>query len=143
MGTPDGYRIKESYRVRFEEVDSQGIVNHVQYAHYFTGARVAYFRALGYRPAELTAMTVLPVVVHLEIDFRTPAHFDDHLDVWARVPVIGETSFAFAYQVVDGVNGGLVAEGQTVIVTLELSSHRPVRVPDDLRRRIETIEGRP
>ena len=32
MAAPEGFRIKESYRVRYEEVDSYGVVNHAQFA---------------------------------------------------------------------------------------------------------------
>ena len=142
MAASEGYRIKESYRVRYEEVDPQGIVNHAQYAHYFTGARVAYFRALGYQPAEFAALPVQPVVVHLEIDFRSPVRFDNHLDVWTRVLRVGETSLSFAYQVIDGSSDQIQAEGRTVLVTLAMANLQPVRVPDDLRRKIEKLEGR-
>ncbi|MHB1843742.1 MAG: acyl-CoA thioesterase [Deltaproteobacteria bacterium] len=142
MTAPEGYRIKESYRVRYEEVDAQGIVNHAQYAHYFTGARVAYFRALGYQASEFAKLPIQPVVVHLEIDFRSSARFDDHLDVWTRVLRVGETSLSFAYQVINGDDGTLQAEGRTVLVTLSMSNLLPVRVPDELRRRVETLEAK-
>ncbi len=142
MNAPDGFRVKESYRVRYEEVDAQGIVNHAQYAHYFTGARVAYFRALGYQPAEFASLPSQPVVVHLEIDFRSPARFDDHLDVWTRVVRVGETSLSFTYQVQNADNDAVQAEGRTILVTLSMKNLQAVRVPDDLRRRIETLEAK-
>ncbi len=141
MPAPEGFRIKESYRVRYEEVDAQGIVSHHQYAAYFTGARVAYFRALGFQPSEFHRLPVQPAVVHLEIDFRAPARFDDHLDVWTRVTRVGETSLSFVYQVLNGVTEKLQAEGRTVLVTMSMDTMAPVRVPDDLRRRIEKLEA--
>jgi acyl-CoA thioester hydrolase len=137
---PTGFRIKESYRVRYEEVDAQGIVNHAQYAHYFTGARVAYFRAMGFDAANITTDKVQPVVVHLDVDFLLPARFDDHMDVWCRCGKIGESSFVFEYQVVNGMTQALQAKGHTVLVTLNLEDLKPVRVPEDLRRRIAKIE---
>jgi acyl-CoA thioester hydrolase len=136
---PQGFRIKESYRVRYEEVDAQGIVNHAQYAHYFTGARVAYFRAMGFEVA-MTAEKVQPVVVHLEVDFFLPARFDDHMEVWCRCASIGETSCVFEYQVVNGMTQAVQAKGKTVLVTVDVKELKPVRVPDDLRRRIAKIE---
>jgi len=141
VAAPEGFRIKESYRVRYEEVDAQGVVSHHQYAAYFTGARVAYFRALGFQPAEFHTLPVQPTVVHLEIDFRAPARFDDHLDVWTRVTRVGETSLSFAYQVLNGATDVMQAEGRTVLVTMALATMAPTRVPDDLRRRIEKLEG--
>jgi acyl-CoA thioester hydrolase len=142
MPAPEGYRIKESYRVRYEEVDTQGIVGYAQYANYFTGARVAYFRALGLQVSEFHTAPIQPAVVHLEIDFLTPARFDDHLDVWTRVIEVGDKSLSFVYRVHDGTSDELQAEGKTVLVTLAIDTMQAVRVPDELRRRIEKLEGR-
>ncbi len=137
---PQNFRIKETYRVRYEEVDTQGIVNHAQYAHYFTGARVAYLRAAGIDAKELTTTAIQPVVVHLEVDFIAPAHFDDHIDVWVRCPKIGETSLEFEYVVTNGLTQELQARGRTVLVTIDVSAVTSVRVPDELRRRIGKLE---
>jgi acyl-CoA thioester hydrolase len=142
MANPEGFRIKESYRVRYEEVDTHGIVSHVQLAHYFTGARVAYFRALGIQPSEFQRMPIQPAVVHFEIDFRSPARFDDHLDVWTRVSEVGTKSFSFIYRVHNSANEAPVAEGKTVLATVDISTEQAVAVPDQLRRRIEKLEGR-
>jgi YbgC/YbaW family acyl-CoA thioester hydrolase len=142
MAAPEGFRIKESYRVRYEEVDSYGVVNHAQFADYFTGARVAYFRALGIKPAEFHTLPIQPVVVHLEVDFRGAVRFDDHLDVWTRVTQVGDKSLSFAFQVHDGVTESLQAEGKAVLVAMTIATREPVRVPDVLRRRIDKLEGR-
>ncbi len=142
MPAPEGFRIKESYRVRYDEVDSQGVVGHAQFAHYFTGARVAYFRALGIRPHEFLTLPIQPVVAHLEVDFRAPVRFDDHLDVWTRVTKVGEKSLSFAFRVHDSVTDHLQGEGKAVLVTLELETRKSVPVPDELRRRIDKLEGR-
>lgn len=140
LASPRGYRIKESYRVRYEEIDAQGIVNHAQYANYLTGARVAYFRAMGFEPIDLTGNPVQLAVVHLGVDFRLPARFDDHLDVWCRVAKIGETSLSFEYQIVSGATQEVHAVAQTVLVAISLDGLAKVRVPDDLRRRVERLE---
>jgi acyl-CoA thioester hydrolase len=142
MPAPEGFRIKESYRVRYEEVDSYGVVNHAQFADYFTGARVAYFRALGIKPAEFHTLPIQPVVVHLEVDFRGPVRFDDHLEVWARCTQVGDKSLSFAFRVHDGVTENLQAEGKAVLIAMTIATREPVRVPDELRRRIEKLEGR-
>jgi acyl-CoA thioester hydrolase len=142
MPPPEEFRIKESYRVRYEEVDSYGVVNHAQFADYFTGARVAYFRALGIKPAEFHTLPIQPVVVHLEVDFREPVRFDDHLDVWTRCTRVGEKSLSFAFRVHNSASDVLQAEGNAVLVAMEIATRTPVRVPDALRRRIEKMEGR-
>lgn len=140
LPAPQGYRIKESYRVRYEEIDAQGIVNHAQYANYLTGARVAYFRAIGLETGGMTRAEIQPVVAHLEVDFLAPARFDDHLDVWCRVTRIGKTSLEFEYQVQNGMTGEPQAKGKTVLVSIALETLAPVQVPEDLRRRIEKFE---
>jgi acyl-CoA thioester hydrolase len=141
MASPEGYRIKESYRVRYEEVDQQGIVSHAQLANYFTGARVAYFRALGIRPADFHKLPVQPVVVRLEVDFRAPARFDDHIDVWTRVIQVGKKSLSFGFQVLNSASDVLYAEGKVVLATLAMDTRQSVPVPDELRRRIDKLES--
>ena len=123
-------------------MDSHGVVNHAQFAHYFTGARVAYFRALGIKPAEIHTLPSSPWWCTSRSTSAVPARFDDHVDVWMRCARVGEKSLAFAFRVHNSASEVLQAEGKAVLVAMEIAARTPVRVPDALKRRIEKMEGR-
>jgi acyl-CoA thioesterase FadM len=46
------------------------------------------------------------------------------------------------HAIVSRALGALAAESQSVIVTVDYSTGRPVRVPDEVRQAIARLEGR-
>ncbi len=115
-------------RVRFHETDAMGVVHHATYLLYLEDARVDYLRFLGRPYSTLRDVDRIEfAVIGLDIRYRAPLQFDDVFSVHAGVSAVRRATFSLEYRIErDGV---VALVGQTRHATLEIGSHRPVRVP--------------
>jgi acyl-CoA thioester hydrolase len=130
-------------RVRNFEVDWQGIVHNANYLHYFEIGRIEYLKHVGI-PVDMRSIQSdsKVVVVRNEIDYRSPALFDELLEVYTRVSFIRSTSFAFEGMILEERSRRLIAENLAIHVWLDPVTDRPVRVTEAFRSRIRAFEGR-
>ena len=129
------------FRVRYSEIDGQGVVFNAHYLTYFDTAITEYFRALGYdQYADARQSGVDFHVVRSVIDYKAPVRFDWELDVGARVARIGNSSMTFELAIfLKGGNEALVT-GEIVWVNTDQKTHRPVPIPKATRDLIATRE---
>ena len=106
------FAFRHSVRVRWAEVDRQGIVFNGHYLTYFDVGITEYFREIGYPyPDALLAHGSDTFVVKAGIEYHAPAHFDDVVDILVRVARIGRTSIQFLLE---------IHRGQTHLVSGEV-----------------------
>ena len=110
---PDPSPVRERFvffhrhRVRFAEVDLQGIVFNPRYFEYFDIAVTEYMRAAGFAyPGGLTSLGADFFAVDAQATFRASAHFDDELEIGVRVARIGRTSVRFELAVLRAREAG-------------------------------------
>jgi acyl-CoA thioester hydrolase len=93
----------EPMRVRWADVDMQGIVFNPNYLVYADNAVTEYMRAVGFPyPQALLPFGADIFAVGSQIDFKASARFDDDLKTGARIEKIGRTSFRFRIAVFRG-----------------------------------------
>jgi acyl-CoA thioester hydrolase len=136
----DEYRHRTAVQVRFRDIDAFGHVNNAVFFSYVELARIRYLLEI-LQPA--TGFDRLPLILaRVELDFRSPIAFGEDVVVESRVERIGRTSFEMVHRMTAGPDGRLAAEVQTVLVTYDYAAARPIRVPDEWRRRMSQHEGR-
>lgn len=140
MSTPVPYSFFHQLRVRWAEVDRQGIVFNGHYLTYFDVAITEYWRAidLPYPDGVADSGSDLYVVKTL-INYRGSAEYDDILDIGVHVSRIGLTSITFQLGVFR--EGELLVEGEVVYVNADAQTRRPSPVPDRIRHAIEHFEA--
>src|SRR6201999_1534798 len=79
-------------RVRYGECDPHGIVFNANYLLYFDVVFTELWREAVGPWQEMVERGVDAVVAHAEIDFRSPARYDDVLDLRAIVRRLGRSS---------------------------------------------------
>ena len=104
---------KTSLPVRFNEVDALHIVWHGHYANYFEEARRAFGRRYGVDYTTFIEHHVVVPVIHLHVDYLTPAQLPDLLKVSARLFKSKSARLDFDYEVRRGSDGALLATGNT------------------------------
>ena len=125
---------------RFRDTDAMGHINNAVYVTYLEIARQVYWARLD----EGSDYRRVPfILAHVTIDFRSEALMNEVLEVGIRLEWIGTKSFAFVYRIWEKSTGRTVAEATTVQVCYDYAAKQTLPVPDDLRRRAETFEGRP
>jgi acyl-CoA thioester hydrolase len=131
-----------SIDVLWGDMDAFAHVNNARYFSWFESCRTAYFSRIGLRmdrPSELG-----PILAHVSCDYLSPIVYPAKLVCGARVPKIGNTSFSMDYALWRSDEpSDLCARGQSVIVLVDYSTMRKVRVTDELRRAIHDLERWP
>ena len=84
------------FRVRYPEIDGQGVVFNAHYLTYFDTSITEYFRVLGYDQYADARKTGIDFhVVKSLIEYRAPVLFDQKIEVGVRVTRIGNSSLVF------------------------------------------------
>lgn len=136
------FRHTTRVRVRNYEIDWQGIVHNANYLLYFEVGRLAYLKHLGIAIDVRSIQHDSHVVVaRNEIDYRSPALFDEELDILTRIASIRNSSFVFEGIIEEVRTRRLIAENVAVHVWLEQDTAKPQRVGEDFRGFIRHFEG--
>jgi acyl-CoA thioester hydrolase len=136
------FRFHHKIRVRFADTDLQGIVFNGNYLTFYDVAWTEYFREIGLTWQAMIDSGVDTVLARTTIEFKSPAKFDEVLEVHARVSKIGNTSIIFDFEIYPEDEVRLIGTAKSLYVCVDPKSLQKMRVPDDLRERIAGLEGR-
>lgn len=123
-------------RVRYAETDKMGIVHHSNYLIWFEAGRSDLCRARGFSYKEMEENDdALMVVAESYVRYKSPAYYEDLLQVRTRVAEIRSRSIRFIYEVVRSSDETLVAEGETLHLVTD-SSKRVKQIPDTYKEKL-------
>ena len=129
------------FRVRYSEIDGQGVVFNAHYLTYFDTTITEYFRALGYDQYADAKQTGEDYhVVKSLIEYKVPVLFDWELDVGVRVARIGNSSLGFELAIFRKGGADALVTGEIVWVYTDQKTHRPVAIPQSIRELIAARE---
>ena len=125
------FRFVNTLRVRWAEVDKQGIVFNGHYLTYFDVGVTEYYRAIGMPyPDGMASEESDLYAKKAEIEYHASAQYDDLVDVCVRVCRIGRTSFAFRIELYRGEE--LLVSGELVYVNANPVTRKSTSLPDSL-----------
>lgn len=128
-------------RVRWSDLDVMGVVFFGRYLRFMEMAESEFFRAHGFSYARLSDdLGIWLARVHLEIDYRRPAHLDDEIVCRANLTKLGGSSLRFAFPI-DRADGTRLADGQLVLAALDRTTMRATRLPEELRVQLSSAAG--
>ena len=107
-------------RIYYEDTDCGGVVYYANYLKYFERARTEYIEQRGLSVSELMKERTLFLVVHAELDYRSPARYGETLTIETTVTQIGRTSLTFAHVIRERASQRVVVEGSAKLVTVDL-----------------------
>jgi acyl-CoA thioester hydrolase len=114
--------VRTTLRVRYAETDQMGVVYYANYFVWCEIGRVEFFRQLGhdYKQMELEDDCHLPVV-EASCRYRSPARYDEEIQIETRVTTLRGAVIKFAYRLLraEGEGQRLLAEAETVHVCVD------------------------
>jgi acyl-CoA thioester hydrolase len=127
-------------RVRYGEVDPQGVVFNARYLDFADIAVTEFWREL--RASGLWSADTLEChVAKAEVTFRKPILADEEIDVMSRTARLGTSSITTIVEVHGaGDNDDLRALVEIVAVHIDLSDHRPRPLPDRARAALTAFD---
>ncbi len=134
------YSFSYRFRVRYSEIDGQGIVFNAHYLTYFDTAITEYFRWLPYDYKAETQRTGHDFhTVKTIVEYAQPISFDEEIDVFVRAGRIGRSSIRLELEIHGADGDDLRASGEVIWVYTSQATHNTSAVPEDL---VDLLTGR-
>lgn len=122
------YKYSASWRVRFDEVDMQGMVHHPQIVTYLEVARVEYWRETGISYKQLRDLGFEFIVKNVNVEYKKPLLFEEMIEVRIGVKSLARASFVLGYEIYKE-NGELAVVAETVLVCAKVGVGKPTALP--------------
>lgn len=128
---------RSQLRVRYAETDAMGVVHHAAYVPWLEVGRVNLLRAAGAPYGDIEARGLLVVLSDLQVRYRSPARFDDLIEVHTTLIALKSRQLVFEYRVVLAEQGNICVEGTTHHIVVQRATMKPVLFPADLHALLE------
>jgi len=120
------------FRVRYSEVDAQGVVFNAHYLTYFDTAVTEYLRWRGYDLGKQAAGGFDFHTVKSVVEYREAIHFDDEIEVGVRLATNGRSSMTWELAIFHKKAEKVLTTGEVVWVYVDMAAHKAVRIPEEL-----------
>ena len=119
-------------RVRYAEIDLQGVVFNAHYLTYFDTSITEYMRRTGYSyTAFFTDRGLDFHLIKATVEYLRPIAFDQVLDIGVRVAKIGTSSITFALGIFSQEAPECLSRGEIIWVCAETGAHKSHPLPPD------------
>jgi len=117
-------------KMYYHDTDSGGVVYYASYLKHLEEGRSEYFLSKGIDLAEYGKAGVLFPVVHLEIDYKSPARYGDIVRVFTKTEKVGNCSIHIAQEIKKGDVTILYAR---IVWACVDGSMKPKRIPERIK----------
>lgn len=127
--------------VQYYETDQMGIVHHSNYIRWFEEARTDFLRNSGIVYSDLEQSGVMIPVVNVSCRFRTPARYDERIEITTTLTAYNGVRLDFSYEV-RSVGGTLLATGTSEHCFMDAQKWLPIhmkRKQPDIHARIRSL----
>lgn len=135
-----GFKHKHTLTVRFSDIDMLGHTNNAVYFSYMEEARISYFKELGYDAKDFQKRCPI-ILAAASCDFKSPSFMTEELEIYLGITELKRSSFIMEYEIKEKSSQRLVALGKTTLVTYDFNNHKVISIPEDLKKKIESIEA--
>lgn len=137
------FRFSWPTRVRYSEMDNQGIVFNAHYLTYFDTAITEYIVAIGLDyEGEVKASNHDYHAVRAVVEWKAPIGKREDIEVFVRPGRIGRTSLTFTFEIHPAGKEDLRTTGEVVWVYTNQETHQSAPLPESLLGLIEAYEGK-
>ncbi|MDD5137151.1 MAG: YbgC/FadM family acyl-CoA thioesterase [Candidatus Omnitrophica bacterium] len=126
----DGFYLNK--RIYYHDTDAGGVVYYGSYLEHLEEARTEYLRSLGIDVAEYGRNGILFPVVHLEVDYKSPARYADEIRVYTAIEEIGNASIHLAQEIKRG--DIVLVKARTIWACVD-DKMKARRVPEDIKEK--------
>lgn len=115
-------------RVYWEDTDAGGVVYYANYLKFLERARSEWLRASGFEQDVLRDEAgVVFVVRRVEVDYLSPARFNDQIDVSVTLLELGRASLVLRQSLSRG--DVRLVEAQVTLACVDATRFKPVKIP--------------
>ena len=131
-GAPDPLSATVRRRVRFEEVDSFGVVWHGRYPSYLEDGRTALGEQYGLGYLDMYEEKFVAPIVEMHLDYHHPLTFSEEFTMVARLHWAEAVRLDFSYRLTNA-EGEAIATGYTIQLLMDFDRNLLLVRPDFLQ----------
>ncbi|MBC2730573.1 tol-pal system-associated acyl-CoA thioesterase [Thiobacillus sp.] len=118
-------------RVYWEDTDAGGVVYYANYLKFMERARSEWLRAFGFEQDVLRDEPgIVFVVRRVEIDYLSPARFNEQLEVSVALHEAGRASLSVRQELMRG--SARLAEAVVTLACVDAIRFKPVKIPEPI-----------
>lgn len=122
-------------RVYYEDTDAGGVVFYANYLKFFERARTEMLRSLGVEQDQLMSeQNIVFVVRSVQVDYLSPARFNQLLTVSAEVVQLKKASLNF--EQIISLDDKVLSKATIRIACLTIDTMKPTAIPDNLLQQL-------
>jgi acyl-CoA thioester hydrolase len=125
----------ERIPIRWGDMDAMGHVNNTVYFRYMEQARIGWFDALV--PEDAAWKSTGIVIANASCNFKRPFTYPGTVDVKVYTGAPGGSSVPTLYELVLVEDQVVYADGQATVVFIDMKTQKPVRIPEEIRKRLQ------
>ena len=124
-------------RIRYYELDPQGIMHNANYLAFYDQAVVEYFRDLDYDyEKEIEETNKDFHTVQAIVQYNKPLYFDDEIEIGLKIKDVGNTSMTWIMAMFIKGTGELASASEIVHVYTDMKTSKPTTITDDLKKKL-------
>ena len=124
-------------RIRYYELDPQGIMHNANYLAFYDQAVVEYFRDLDYDyEKEIRTTNKDFHTVQVVVQYNRPLYFDDEIEIGLKIKEVGNTSMTWIMGIFMKKTGELASASEIVHVYTDMKTSKPTTITDDLKKKL-------
>jgi acyl-CoA thioester hydrolase len=134
-----GFPVFVTVPVQWGDQDALGHVNNTVYLRWAESSRIEYLIRIGLWQ-RLDTERIGPIIASVSCNYRRPVTYPDTVHAGARITAVGNSSFRMEHVIVSAGLNVVVADLDSTLVLLDYATNKPLRVPDEMREAIRTLE---
>lgn len=123
-------------RVYYEDTDCGGVVYYANYLKYFERGRTEFLRERGVSLTDCHDKGIVFVVTRAEVDYLSPGRYNDLLLLDTQLTGTSRITMTFRHSIKREGSEKELVSGIVVLASVNRDG-RPVRLPQDIRARLE------
>ena len=121
-------------KIYYHDTDAGGVVYYANYLKHLEEARFEFCLSEGVDLAGFAKQGVLFAVVHVDIDYKSPARYGDVVKIFNRIEKIGFSSIHFAQDIKRGKT--LLIKSKTIWACVS-EALKPQVIPDKIKQALK------
>ena len=136
--THPNFPFHHPFRVRYAEIDMQGVLFNAHYLTFADTAVTEYLRHVGlaYTAAEVQATGKDFHVVKATVEYKAPILFDEVVQVRVRVGRIGRSSIVWELGFFVGEEETARATAELIWVYTDIATHQSTPIPEEMKAQL-------
>jgi len=123
-------------KIYYQDTDCGGVVYYANYLTYMERDRTEWLAERGVSVTELAASGVMFVVSRAELDYKSPAKYEEVLHVRTTLTKLGGVSFNLDAEITEKESGRAVVNGKCTMVCVG-KNMKPRKIPAEVISKIK------